>query len=174
MWSHLCSERSVWLFMGTVPEWPLLDTPLPSLVVFTIASQGTLETFAFVNKLLWNLFFNSSFCLISPPLILQVSKQQDCFGGNFLILSHECSSQRSAADVFCKLYTAFIWDQRVALAVGLNLCLAVYVGWYTISDISDFRTVSARLCCLQLLLTKPLVWFMVVYCLYLYSFSIKL
>lgn len=88
-------------------------------------------------------FFNSYFCLIFPPLILQVSKQQDCFGGNFLILSDV--SQRSAADVFCKLYTAFIWDQRVALAVGLNLCLAVYVGWYTISDISDFRSLSSSM-----------------------------
>lgn len=174
MRSHLCSERRVFGCSWEPSQNDLYWTLPCHHLLFSQLLHKAPGKHLHLSTNFFETFFNSSFCLIFPPLILQVSKQQDCFGGNFLILSHECSSQRSAADVFCKLYTAFIWDQRVALAVGLNLCLAVYVGWYTISDISDFRTVSARLCCLQLLLTKPLVWFMVLYCLYLYSFSIKL
>lgn len=174
MQGHLCSER--WVFGCS---WELSQNDLYCTLpchrwLFSQLPHKAPGKHLHLSTNVFETFFNSSFLSYFPPIdLFQVSKQQDCFGGNVQILSHKCSSQSSAAGVFCKLYTAFMWDQSVVLAVGLNLCLAVYVGWCTISDISVFRTVLARLCRLQLL-TEPTVQFMVVYCLYLFHFRIKL
>lgn len=149
MRSHLCSERRVFGCSWEQSQMTFTGHSPAIACFFHNCFTRHLENICICQQTSLKPFFKLLFVLFSP-LILQVSKQQDCFGGNFQILSHECSSQRSAADVFCKLYTAFIWDQRVALAVGLNLCLAVYAGWYTILDQSQLVYVVYSCCSLNL------------------------
>lgn len=135
MQDHLCSERRVFVCSWELSQNDLYWTLPCYCLLFSPLLHEAPGKHLHLSTNIFEMFFNSSFCLIFPQWSFSGIKTTGLFRGkcsgfvSWMQLSKLCSCM-----MYFKLYTAFLWGENVALAIGLNLCLAVYVGWYTITD----------------------------------------